>query len=36
MKLSVLNIKNQEFNTSIKGYNKEEVTAFLDRMPKGF
>ncbi len=36
MKLSVLNIKNQEFNTSIKGYNKEEVTAFLERIAEEF
>ncbi|HPN37341.1 MAG TPA: DivIVA domain-containing protein [Melioribacteraceae bacterium] len=36
MKLSVLNIKNQEFNTSIKGYNREEVNAFLERVADEF
>ncbi len=36
MKLSVLNIKNQEFNTSFKGYNKEEVAAFLERIAEEF
>lgn len=36
MKLSVLNIKNQEFNISFKGYNKEEVTAFLERIAEDF
>jgi cell division initiation protein len=36
MKLNALNIKNQEFNTSLKGFNKEEVVAFLERIADEF
>ncbi len=36
MKFTALNIKNQEFNTGLKGYNKEEVKAFLERLSDEF
>lgn len=36
MKFTALNIKNQEFNTGLKGYNKEEVKAFLERLADEF
>ena len=36
MKFTALNIKNQQFNKSIKGYNKEEVEAFLERLAEEF
>lgn len=32
MKLSPVSIKNQEFNKSMRGYDKDEVTSFLDRI----
>ncbi|MFH0734034.1 MAG: DivIVA domain-containing protein [bacterium] len=36
MKFTALNIKNQQFNKSLKGYNKEEVEAFLERLAEEF
>ncbi len=36
MKFTALNIKNQQFNKAIKGYNKEEVEAFLERLAEEF
>ena len=32
MRISPLNIKNQEFNKSLRGYDKEEVHDFLDKL----
>ena len=36
MKVSPLNIKKQEFNKVIRGYDKEEVQAFLDKLADEF
>lgn len=36
MKFSPLSIKKQEFNNSFRGYDKEEVQAFLERMADEF
>ena len=36
MKFSPLSIKNQDFGKSIRGYNKEEVQTFLDKLSDEF
>jgi len=36
MKFSPMSIKNQDFNKSIRGYDKEEVQAFLDKLSDEF
>lgn len=36
MKLSPLNIRNQQFNKSIRGFEPEEVAAFLDKIAEEF
>lgn len=36
MKVSPLNIKKQEFNKVVRGYDKEEVQAFLDKLADEF
>jgi len=36
MKVSPMNIKKQEFNKSLRGFDKEEVQAFLDKLADEF
>ncbi len=36
MKISPISIKKQEFNTSFRGYDKEEVQAFLEKLADEF
>jgi cell division initiation protein len=36
MKFSPLNIKNQEFNKSVRGYDKDEVHLFLEKLADEF
>jgi cell division initiation protein len=36
MKVSPINIKRQEFNKSLRGYDKDEVQAFLDKLADEF
>ena len=36
MKFSALNIKNQQFNKSIRGYDKDEVHVFLEKLSDEF
>jgi|YelNatPaOPRAMG01_1025707.scaffolds.fasta_scaffold00605_15 cell division initiation protein len=36
MKLSPINIKRQEFNVKLRGFDKEEVQAFLDKIADEF
>ncbi len=36
MKVSPVNIKKQEFNKSLRGFDKEEVQAFLDKLADEF
>ncbi|MHB1687637.1 MAG: DivIVA domain-containing protein [Ignavibacteriaceae bacterium] len=36
MKVSPISIKKQEFNKSLRGYDKEEVQAFLDKLADEF
>lgn len=36
MKFSPLNIKNQEFNKSVRGYDKDEVHLFLEKLSDEF
>jgi len=36
MKVSPLNIKKQEFTRAMRGYDKEEVEAYLDKLADEF
>lgn len=36
MKISPINIKKQEFNTRLRGFDKDEVQAFLDKLADEF